>query len=171
MKETEKTLTVKQRLFIKEYLIDFNGTQAAIRAGYSKKTAQQVASENLSKPLIMQEIKKDVDNKVKGLDDLSQKTIDELKKIAFSDIKDFMKFDKDGVEFKDSEEVDGTILSEVSSQTTESATKDSSTTRTNLKIKLHDKMKALEMLGKYKSLFVDKLEVDNKPLEVIIKYE
>ena len=45
-------LTEKQKRFANEYLIDLNATQAAIRAGYSKKTAQQIASENLLKPVI-----------------------------------------------------------------------------------------------------------------------
>ena len=47
-----KDLTAKQRRFVEEYLIDFNATQAAIRAGYSVRTAQQMGSENLSKPVI-----------------------------------------------------------------------------------------------------------------------
>jgi phage terminase small subunit len=45
-------LTQKQQAFVDEYIIDLNGTQAAIRAGYSEKTAQEIASENLSKPII-----------------------------------------------------------------------------------------------------------------------
>ena len=45
-------LTQKQLRFISEYLIDENGTQAAIRAGYSRKTARAIASENLKKPRI-----------------------------------------------------------------------------------------------------------------------
>ena len=54
----ENTLTAKQKRFIEEYLIDLNGTQAAIRAGYSKKTAQEISSENLSKPIIKAEIER-----------------------------------------------------------------------------------------------------------------
>jgi phage terminase small subunit len=46
-------LTPKQRLFVEEYLVDLNATQAAIRAGYSKRTAEKIGSENLSKPEIM----------------------------------------------------------------------------------------------------------------------
>lgn len=42
-------LTVKQKMFVDEYLKDLNGTQAAIRAGYSKNTANRIASQNLSK--------------------------------------------------------------------------------------------------------------------------
>lgn len=45
-------MTPKQKRFCDEYLIDLNATQAAIRAGYSEKTAQQIGTENLSKPLI-----------------------------------------------------------------------------------------------------------------------
>lgn len=46
----------KQRRFVEEYLIDFNATQAAIRAGYSKKTAEVIGHENLRKPNIQQAI-------------------------------------------------------------------------------------------------------------------
>lgn len=45
-------LTKKQEAFCREYVVDFNGTQAAIRAGYSEKTANRIATENLSKPVI-----------------------------------------------------------------------------------------------------------------------
>ena len=44
------TLTAKQQRFVEEYLVDFNGTQAAIRAGYSHATATAIGSENLRKP-------------------------------------------------------------------------------------------------------------------------
>ena len=43
-------LTAKQERFVEEYLVDLNATQAAIRAGYSEKTARSVGSENLAKP-------------------------------------------------------------------------------------------------------------------------
>ena len=45
-------LTPKQQRFVAEYLVDLNATQAAIRAGYSTKTAQQIGAENLLKPVI-----------------------------------------------------------------------------------------------------------------------
>ena len=49
-------MTVKQKRFCDEYLIDLNATQAAIRAGYSEKNARNIASENLAKPNIKQYI-------------------------------------------------------------------------------------------------------------------
>lgn len=50
-------MTPKQKLFCQEYLIDLNATQAAIRAGYSRKTANRMGAENLSKPVIAEAIK------------------------------------------------------------------------------------------------------------------
>jgi phage terminase small subunit len=49
-------LTAKQQAFVNEYLIDLNATQAAIRAGYSKKTAAEMGAENLRKPQIAQAV-------------------------------------------------------------------------------------------------------------------
>lgn len=56
-KNEEIGLTDKQERFCQEYLIDLNGTQAAIRAGYSEDTAKVIASENLTKPYIKERIK------------------------------------------------------------------------------------------------------------------
>lgn len=53
-----KKLTDRQEKFCNEYLVDLNATQAAIRAGYSKKTAQVIAAENLSKPIIQEKLQK-----------------------------------------------------------------------------------------------------------------
>lgn len=52
------TLTDKQQRFVQEYLVDLNATQAAIRAGYSQKTAGSVGFENLKKPEIQAAIAK-----------------------------------------------------------------------------------------------------------------
>ena len=60
-------LTAKQQRFCDEYLIDLNATQAAIRAGYSEKTAAVIATENLRKPNIAEYIKIRMDEKEKGL--------------------------------------------------------------------------------------------------------
>jgi len=55
--EVSTKLTQKQRRFCEEYIIDLNGTQAAIRSGYSERTATVVASENLTKPNVQNYIK------------------------------------------------------------------------------------------------------------------
>ena len=63
----EKKMTAKQRRFCDEYLIDLNATQAAIRAGYSKKTACSIGNENLMKPEIKRYIEKRMAEKDKEL--------------------------------------------------------------------------------------------------------
>jgi phage terminase small subunit len=57
MKSKNEKLTDKQKRFCEEYLIDLNATQAAIRAGYSAKTAKSIGQENLTKPDILQYVK------------------------------------------------------------------------------------------------------------------
>lgn len=52
----KKKLTAKQEMFCKEYIIDLNATQAAIRSGYSKDTATEIGCENLTKPNIQERI-------------------------------------------------------------------------------------------------------------------
>ena len=58
-------LNEKQKQFCNEFIIDFNGTQAAIRAGYSKKTAYSMASENLRKPEVQAYLKELIENRNK----------------------------------------------------------------------------------------------------------
>lgn len=60
-------LTDKQERFVQEYIIDLNATQAAIRAGYSKKTARQIGTENLSKPYILARIQEAKDERAEKL--------------------------------------------------------------------------------------------------------
>lgn len=60
-------MTAKQQRFCDEYLIDLNATQAAIRAGYSKKTAGVMAAENLTKPIISEYIEKRMAEKESSL--------------------------------------------------------------------------------------------------------
>lgn len=55
-KDEEKTLSDKQQRFVDEYLIDLNATQAAIRAGYSERSAKEIGCENLTKPNIAKAI-------------------------------------------------------------------------------------------------------------------
>lgn len=65
---TAKKLTAKQELFVREYLVDLNATQAAIRAGYSEKTAKQQGTENLSKPVLQQAIQAAMDKRAERIE-------------------------------------------------------------------------------------------------------
>lgn len=60
-------MTDKQQLFVREYLIDFNATRAAIKAGYSAKTAYSIGAENLRKPEIKQAIESAINERSNNL--------------------------------------------------------------------------------------------------------
>lgn len=159
-------LTAKQIRFCEEYIIDLNAGAAAIRAGYSEKTAYEIGYENLRKPQIAEFIQRLKDERSKRTEITADRVLQELAKIGFADIKSYVSFktaltrigyDKEGdeiidyatvVELKDSEEVDGAAISEVS-------LKDGS-----LKFKLHDKKGALDSMARHLGMFNDKVKVD-----------
>jgi len=92
MADKSKKLTPKQTLFIQEYLIDLNATQAAIRAGYSKKTSFTIGVENLTKPLISQAIQAELKKRVAKIERTGTEVIKRL--WTFSDIDKKNYFDK-----------------------------------------------------------------------------
>ena len=74
MSRNGKILSPKQERFVAEYLVDMNATQAAIRAGYSRKTARQIGQENLTKPDIQDAIRAAL-NKIKERVELTQERV------------------------------------------------------------------------------------------------
>jgi hypothetical protein len=91
-----RTLTVKQQRFIKEYLIDLNAAAAARRAGYSKRTARQMGTENLSKPYIRAIIDAEIEARKARLSIKAEQVIQELALVAFAGIRDFVEIDERG---------------------------------------------------------------------------
>jgi phage terminase small subunit len=82
----KKPFTAKQAQFIKEYPIDFNGTQAAIRAGYAEKGANVTASKLLTNPNIAAAIQEQCATKAKDADISLERILKEYKSIAYFDI-------------------------------------------------------------------------------------
>jgi len=80
-------LTPKQQWFIQEYTVDLNGTQAAIRAGYSPKTARSIASETLQRPAVKTAIQKALR--------ASGEHLQRLTAVAFADPRDAIKGDSE----------------------------------------------------------------------------
>ena len=78
----------KQQRFVEEYLIDLNATQAAIRAGYSPKTANVIGCENLSKPEISNAISRAMAERSRRTGISQDRVVQELAKIAFVNITD-----------------------------------------------------------------------------------
>lgn len=161
--ENEKTeydkLPAKRQRFVDEYCVDFNGKQAAIRAGYSVKTANEQAARLLA----IVNVKKALEEKKTEIAESSKlKTsdvIDELRRIAFSDITQVMSFSASKAKIKSSRK-----LSEDAKKIVASV----SQTQAGLTVKLHDKVKALELLGRYLNLFTDRVEVEGRGLGLIL---
>jgi phage terminase small subunit len=147
-------LTDKQKLFAQEYLVDLNATQAAIRAGYSEKTARQIGQENLSKPYIQEAIQKAMDERSKRTEITADRVLQELAHIAFDDIKNYLDFYPDpdskygvSIDIKDSREIDTRNIAEISLG------------KDGFKFKNYCKDHALVNLGKHLKLFTDKQEI------------
>ena len=76
----------KQKLFAEEYIVDFNATQAAIRAGYSEKTAHSIGSENLKKPAIQELISRAIQDRIRRTHITQERVVLELASVAFADM-------------------------------------------------------------------------------------
>src|SRR5580704_8983554 len=94
-------LTPKQARFVQEYLIDLNAAQAAIRAGYSAKTARVIGHENLTKPDIAAAIKKAMAERAERTELTADWVVDELRKIAGANMADYMKANPAGDPYLD----------------------------------------------------------------------
>lgn len=145
-------LTPKQRRFCQEYLIDFNGSAAAIRAGYSKKTAAIIASENLTKPNIQAELNKLRGKAEKRTEITSDRVLEELAHVAFSRITNHLKFDEEGIQFKSSDDLDDSVIAAIESVTyikNSTVTEKGESESIRQTSKVHNKMQALTLLAKY----------------------
>ena len=82
-------LTDKQKRFVAEYLVDLNATQAAIRAGYSKKTADRIGPELLGKTCVLEEVQKAMADREKRTEITQDRVLNELGKVAFAKAADY----------------------------------------------------------------------------------
>lgn len=157
-------LTAKHKRFCEEYLVDLNAGRAAERAGYSKKTADQTASRLLRNVKISDFIKK-LQNKLSEKTEITaEKVIQELAKVGFSNIQDFI---NEGNSIQDISKVDEPKAAAVSAiETSESTSKDGTVT-VNTKFKLYNKVDALEKIGRHLGIF----EKDNQQQksDIVIK--
>tara|TARA_Y100001947_G_scaffold152089_1_gene153197 strand:- start:5951 stop:6466 length:516 start_codon:yes stop_codon:yes gene_type:complete len=84
---TDKPLTDKQERFCQEYMVDMNGTQAALRAGYSENSACEIASENLRKPQIQARLTELRSKLMSKLEITQERVMQEYARIGFSDLR------------------------------------------------------------------------------------
>lgn len=143
-------LTDKQKRFIEEYLIDLNATQAAIRAGYSERTAYSIGEENLKKP----EIKRAIDEAQLNRSNRVQITQDDVIRMLIENIEKSSGV-KQVVITQTRKSEDGEFVGDDVAQ---------------FVYEPSSVNKALELLGKHLGMFKDKLDVTtgDKPLPTVI---
>ena len=148
-----RKLTPKQAEFVRQYLVDLNATQAAIRAGYSEKTAYRIGAELLQKTSVAEAIAAAQAKREQRTEITADRVVAELAKIAFADPRELMEWGPEGVKLKDSADLtegQAAAIAGVSENITQNGS--------SLKLKRHDKVKALELLGRHLGMFTDKVK-------------
>lgn len=159
-------MTAKQRRFVEEYLIDLNATQAAIRAGYKVESAQQIGSENLSKLVIRKAIERAMAEQSKRTGVTADRVIRELARIAFVNPNDVIDTRTGGIR-RDATPDDLAAVQAVKVKEMELDTGSS----VEREVRLNDKLRALELLGKHLGMFKDKLDVGvDGELKITVDY-
>ena len=150
---SKKGITPKQKRFVEEYLIDLNATQAAIRAGYSKKSSREVASRLLTNINVSKAIQKAMEKRSEELTVTQEMVVQELAKIAFANVGDYFEWDGKNVRIKPSGDL-------TDSQKAAVAEVRSVTGAVNeVSIKLADKQRALALLGRHLGMFDTRIEI------------
>ena len=144
-------MTKKQKRFIEEYLIDLNATQAAIRAGYSPDTAKAIGCENLTKPDIRAHIDRAMAERSKRTGVNADRVVQELAKIAFVNATEVID-PKTAMVREDALPEDTAAIQSVKVKTF-------GEDGLEREIKMADKLKALELLGRHLGMFKDKMEL------------
>lgn len=159
----EKELTEKQKKFAEEYLLDFNGARAAREAGYSEKTADRIAYENLRKPEIIEYLNKLQEKKKEKFEIDEEKVMNELSAIAFSRITDYVQISKI-LSLRGTAEtvVTFTATSQLNDLQIAAISEIQQSDKGAIKIKLENKIEALRLIGKQIGMFKDKVDIDGK---------
>lgn len=152
-------LTEKQKRFCDEYLVDLNATQAAIRAGYSEKTAKQIAQQNLTKLDIQEYIKKRMVEKEDALIAKQDEVLQTLTRVLRRQEMDTVvvtckerssRYDENGKKVIVEKEVPRVV---------------------QIPTRVNDLNKAAELLGKRYGLYTEKIETDvDMELNINIDY-
>lgn len=154
--------TIRREIFAREYVVDLNATRAAIAAGYSEAAAAQTGSKMVRNAKVSKLIDALRTKRASKLEIKAEKVVEELSRMAFSNMADYMEIDEEG-------KPRGLDLSRLTrdqaaaiQEITEDATGGSGDGERRLvlrtKFKLADKTKSLELLGRHLGMFIDKVE-------------
>lgn len=154
-------MTPKQEQFVREYLIDLNATQAAIRAGYSADTAYSIGHENLSKPEIAEAIAAAQAERAARTAVTADRVLNELALIGFSNMRDYLSITPEGEPFVDLSALSreqAAAINEVTVEDFKDGRGEDARDVRRVKFKLSDKRAALVDMGRHLGMFTDKVE-------------
>jgi phage terminase small subunit len=155
-----RTLTPKQAAFVREYLVDHNATRAAIRAGYSEATATTSGPRLLENVGIRLEIEQATAKQAAKVGIKAEEILAELKRLAFSDLGDI--FDKTGA-LKPLHEIPADARRAIAGvEVVQRSMGEDEEPEVVRKVKLWDKTKSLELLGKHLGLYLERVEHSGK---------
>lgn len=144
-------MTQKQKRFCDEYLIDLNATQAAIRAGYSEKTARAIGNENLTKPYIKEYIEKRMAEKEAELIADQDEVMKYLSSVMRRDL-------KESVVVTLQNKTEKWVKDEDTGKLKKQTVTEESPAVVEIPARLSDANKAAELLGKAYGLYTEKVE-------------
>lgn len=161
-------LTAKQQRFVEEYLVDLNGTQAAIRAGYSSRGADVAAVRLLGNARVSTAIQARRVKLSQKLEITQERVLQELARIAFADMRDLFVWDAEKAAFvpsKDLTEDQAAAISGVEAETVRTTREDGTVeTTVKLKLKTYDKKGALDSIAKHLGMFVERHQLEGAAL-------
>ena len=163
-------MTNRQKIFCNEYLISLNATNAAIKAGYSEKTANEQGARLLANVSVQEYLKKKMQKREEKLEITAERVLKELARIAFFDPAKMFD-DKDNLlKITEMDEDTRRVIAgiDISAAYKPGLTKEEKISEIVKKLKLVDKKGALELLGRHLSMWNDKLEVEVKRLMIDI---
>lgn len=162
------SLEPKQRRFCQEYVVDMNASAAAVRAGYSSKTAKEQGYRLLTNVLVQEEVQRLKEKAAKRAEITADMVIAELAKIGFSNIQDFVGKDNSTVDLSKIESARAAAVSGVKVTTSTTGMGKSRQVEKKVEFRLHDKRAALENLGKHLGVFEKDNQQKNKKVKIIV---
>lgn len=151
-------MTAKQERFVAEYLKDLNATQAAIRSGFSEKTAAQAASRLLRNVEIAQAVQAGKSQQLQSADLSAARVLEEYRRLAFSDVREFFQADGTLKPMSEWSAEQGAQIASMEVIIKNAEAGDGKTDRVH-KFRVWDKTKALTDLAKHFALLTEKVDL------------
>jgi len=160
----DKKLTPKQKQFVREYLIDLNATQAAIRAGYSAKTANEQCARLLANVSIQQAVQNAQSKRAERTEITQDWVLKRLASIVEVPLTELCGWNPSGITLRDSEGMPAEAIASIKKITERMGADGNS----SLSVEQYDKMRALELIGRHLGMFSDKIDVEITDKRVVL---